>query len=453
MEIEFLIIDQFEGDTVQLRDFCLVSRAWASYSQSLLFRNVYVRSRNFMRFLAVLETTNDLGRHIVTLNVTDGTRWAQSEDRSSVLDAIRPILANKLCNLQTLDLSYKYFHRESVQPTAGWASISRLQVRFCRFATANNMFAFFAAFPRLKSLDVFQCLAGDNAAHRRNAIPVPPWHLEYLAFGEFPQNTITGWIAAESAEITVDYFRILSLGPDASSFNAVLKKIGNGLRRLELPSMYRVGVALGPDVPLSIRDCTALTTLSFSERGAFDPGRSITSLLSQVRSANLTTVSFELHFKTVHLDMLWEGVDNVLTTDTFGNLEKVVFNMWGEPFEYGGIPPFEEAVLLMEERLVLLQARGLLRFNAPDDAPQVGVVVPPQPRHVPQTARNWVLRKGGISFMSDTLGVLPNLFRGASQDFFLLVTTVKAPTVAKDLLAREHNFPVSAGTIGLNILP
>ncbi|KAJ6453793.1 hypothetical protein C8R45DRAFT_1112343 [Mycena sanguinolenta] len=391
MEIEFLVIDHFEGDTIQLRDLCLVSRAWASHAQSLLFRTVYVRYRNFKSFLAVLETRSDLGRYIVTLNIVEGTRWVQTEHQSSVLDAIGPVLADKMCNLRTLDLSYKYFDRWSVQAAAGWSSISRLQVRFCRFATANSMLSFFAAFPRLESLDVFQCLAGDNpAAQLRNEVPVPAWHLRYLAFGEFPQNTLTDWLATDPGELTVDYFRILSLGPDASSFNALLKKVGGGLRHLELPSMYRVRL-LGQEVPLSIRDCTALTKLSFSERGALDPGRGIISLLSQVCSPNLTTVSFEIYLKTGHLDMPWEEVDDVLTTDAFGKLEKVIFNMWGGPFEYRGISSFDETVLLMEDRLVLLAARGLLGFNAAEDVPRLAVITQPQYRYVPM--KNWISRK------------------------------------------------------------
>ncbi|KAF7341742.1 hypothetical protein MSAN_02073000 [Mycena sanguinolenta] len=379
MELEFLIIDHFEGDAIQLRDLCLVNRAWASHAQYLLFRNVYVRYRNFRSFLAVLETRNDLGRYIITLNIVEGSRWVQTEHQSSVLDAISPILVDKMCNLRTLDLSYKYFGRETAQPAAGWSSISRLQVRFCRFATSNSMLSFFAAFPRLESLDVFHC---------ETRFPVPAWHLKYLAFGEFPQNTLTDWLAADPGEFTVDYFRILSLGPDASSFNALLKKVGSGLRHLELPSMYRVRL---PEVPLSIRDCTVLTKLSFSERGTLDSGRGIISLLSQISSPNLTTVSFEIYLKTGHLDMPWEEVDDVLTTDAFENLERVIFNMWGGPFECQGISSFEEAVLLMEDRLVLLDARGLLRFNAAEETRRLTAVPPSQSRHVP--ARNWIYRK------------------------------------------------------------
>jgi hypothetical protein len=108
------------------------------------------------------------------------------------------------------------------------------------------MVAFIASFPRLESLDIFQCYtqdldvdAGSKPAQLRGAVPMPAWHLKYLAFGEFPQNSLIDWMVSETTEFAVDHFRILSLGPDASAFNSLLSKIGGGLRHLELPGMHR----------------------------------------------------------------------------------------------------------------------------------------------------------------------------------------------------------------------
>lgn len=240
VELEFLIIDHFEGDTLQLREFCHVNRAWASHAQSLLFRAIYVRDKNFQRFLTVLQTRTNLGRHITTLNITEGSRGHSG----FVLHVIKPILAERMPNVHTLDISYGYFGRMSVEPVGGWTSISRLQLRFCQFATTDALVAFVASFARLESLDVFQChtpdvIANVKAARLRSAIPMPVWHLKYLALGEFPQNALIDWMVAEPAELVVDHFRILSLGPDASAFNALLEKIGTGLRHLELPALQQ----------------------------------------------------------------------------------------------------------------------------------------------------------------------------------------------------------------------
>jgi hypothetical protein len=202
------------------------------------------------RFLAVIKTRSDLGRHILTLIVTEATQWPPREDLPSALDAIGAILPKKLPNVRSLDISFRSFQPKDVQPAKGWASISRLQLRFCRFTSSDGMVAFIASFPRLESLDVFQCYASDAVpvAQRPSAVPMPAWHLKYLALGEFPRNGLIEWMVATPAAFAVDHLRILSLGPDATSFNALLDKIGDGLQHLELPRMYQRarGRAPGP---------------------------------------------------------------------------------------------------------------------------------------------------------------------------------------------------------------
>ncbi|KAF7343673.1 F-box domain-containing protein [Mycena sanguinolenta] len=384
LEIEFLIIDYFEGDTIQLHAFCLVSRDWASYAQGLLFRTVCVRHRNLKSFLAILQTSNNLGPYIITLIVVERTPWLWDENRPSILDTLGPVLADKMRNLRTLKLSYRDLGRYGVKPVPGWASISQLQVHTSRFATAKEMISFFVAFPCLESLDVFQCTTCYYLMQpMRYATPVPAWHLNYLAIGECPQSMLA-WLAADPGDLTVDYLRIVSFGSDASSFNALLKKIGRRLRHLELPAPHRRTLrAAVTDSPFSIRDCTALTRLSFS---GFD-GLGVVSLLSQARAPNLTIVSFVIHFTTDLLDDIrrWGQVDDVLTMDAFANLEKVLLNMRGASFTCGtAVMSFDEATSFMKSRLALLEAKGLLQFTATHVVPQV-TVVEHQSSHKPST--------------------------------------------------------------------
>lgn len=177
----------------------------------------------------------------------------------NVLDSVWPLFAEKLSNVRTLHLLHRSFARgTAVSPAMGWGSVSRLHLRFCRFATTEMMIAFIASFPRLESLDIFQCYtedvgAGGKPAQLQSTIRIPAWHLKYLAFGEFPQNALIDWMVTEPGEIAVDHFRILSLGPDASVFNAFLDKIGSGLRHLELPGMHRW--VPGAGIYLSHRIC------------------------------------------------------------------------------------------------------------------------------------------------------------------------------------------------------
>ncbi|KAJ7117200.1 hypothetical protein C8R43DRAFT_1137720 [Mycena crocata] len=394
LEIELLIIDEFGGDVAKLRELCRVCRAWASHAQSLLFREVHVRYKNIGRFLNLLNAGNDVGRYIACLSIIEGSYWQRHDDEFNLLDPLALVIAHKLPNVRTLDISYRYF---GMQTATKWDSISRLQVRFCRFPTTDSMVAFIASFPRLDSLDIFQCYTqdvGSKPVKPSIAIPMPAWHFKYLALGEFPQSALIDWMVADPGELAIDKFRILSLGPDASSFNALLAKVGAGLLHLELPGLHRWISGPGASVPrpfmchiqalfrvaevaLSITPCTELTTLSFSERSAYDLGQGIISVLTQVTSPFLRTVSFQIHLNTGYLDIPWEEIEGVLTGWRFADcLESVVFKMWGGPFEYAVLTPYEEALLLMEERLAVLEARGLLRFNYADDTARC-VYMPP----------------------------------------------------------------------------
>ncbi|KAJ7663433.1 hypothetical protein B0H17DRAFT_1092793 [Mycena rosella] len=385
LEIELLILDEFVDDTVRLRRFCRICRAWGAHAQSLLFRDVCVRYRTAAPFLALLKT-GDVGRHISTLSVIEGSHWERVYDQPSLLDAIAPLLAKTMPNVRTLLISYRSFVRlAQLPPETHWGGISRLQVRFCKFADSDTLVAFIASFPRLESLDVFQCCTQDvrlgaKPAPLRSPIVMPGWHLKYLALGEFPQNALLDWMVAAPTEITVDHLRILSLGPDASSFNALLAKIGEGLRELEVPGMHRW--VLGPEVPLSICPCVALTTLTFSERSAYDLGRGIISVLAQVAAPRLATVAFQIHLNTGFLDIPWEEVGGALSTDAFRGLEAAAFSIWGGPFEDALLTRYDEAVLLMAERLPRLAARGLLHFSYAEDTTRT-VYVPPAQEEEP----------------------------------------------------------------------
>ncbi|KAJ6549608.1 hypothetical protein DFH09DRAFT_1366804 [Mycena vulgaris] len=388
LELELLIIDEFDCETMKLRELCHVCRAWAAHAQSLLFRDVHLRYKNLAPFLGLIKASR-LGQHISALNVDEETAWWGAEGQACVLDTIAPLLAHRMPNLHTLDISYHHF--AAVQPVVQWGAVSRLHLRFCRFATTNTMVAFVAAFPRLEDLEIFQCSTLDGAGAKRgmarSKIAMPPWHLRYLALGEYPQNALIDWMVAESVDLTVDHLRILSLGPDASRFNALLAKIGGSLRHLEVPGMHRRRVS-GPEVPLSICVCTVLTTLSFSERSAYDLGRGIISVLTQVVAPRLTTVEFQIHI-TTDFDIAWGDVEAALAARAFARLEAVVFTMWGGDARTS----YDDAALLLREQLFVLAARGILRFRSAKDEPKPFQIAPPMREAPPQTLRKRLSRR------------------------------------------------------------
>ncbi|KAJ7093309.1 hypothetical protein B0H15DRAFT_831992 [Mycena belliarum] len=401
LEIELLIIDQFEGDTSRLRRLCHVCRAWGAHAQALIFREVDVRYRTVGRFLALVNITS-VGRHITTLSIIEGSHWLRVYDEPSLLGCIAPLPHRALPNVRTLTISYRRFVPwTEVEIAVRWSSIARLKLHFCKFATTDTMIAFVAAFPRLESLDVFQCSVEDVAAGTK-AIEMPAWCLKYLAFGEFPQNALIDWMVAAPADLAVEHLRILSLGPDPSPFNALLAKIGADLRHLEVPGMHRPQIYV--EAPLSIRACTALTTLSFSEGSPYDLGRGIISILAQAASPVLATIAFHIHLNTGYLDIPWEEIDALLGTDTFGALQVVVFDMWGGPFEYAVLTPYDTAVRVLQMRLAPLAGRRILRFRYADDKatqtyvpPEVDSPRAPLVKRLSRSVSRWMGADGGRS--------------------------------------------------------
>ncbi|KAJ7448345.1 hypothetical protein FB451DRAFT_764589 [Mycena latifolia] len=372
LEIEFLIIDEFEGDTLRLRLLCRICRAWAAHAQSLLFRTVSVRTSTTAGFLALLNNSS-VTQHISALNIFKGSHWqGVYAKQPDVLDALAPLLPAALPSLRALDISHRVFQRAEAPPAERWGAISRLQLRFCRFATSDTLLLFLAAFPRLESLDIFQCHIR-GAVAPPSEIPLPAWRLAYLALGEFPYTPLVAWLAAAPTDLAVAHLRILSLGPDASAFNALLAKIGAGLRRLEVPGMNRW--LQGPEVPLSLRPCTALVALTFSERSAYDLGRGILSVLSHVSSPVLATIAFQVHLNAGYLDFLWEDVAAALPA----GLAAVEFSLWGAPpaAEFALLAPYDEAVLVLRDRLSGLTRKGLLRFRHADETVRAADVSPP----------------------------------------------------------------------------
>ncbi|KAK7062505.1 hypothetical protein R3P38DRAFT_2835495 [Favolaschia claudopus] len=380
-EIQFSIIDHFEGDILRLRRLCLICRAWASHAQLLLFGEVSLRHDNYECFLALLSTRDHLGRSVLCLHISGWRLW--NEPKLCILDSIS--LATSLPSLHALDLSHINLAPGDVAIESGlqWSLISKLQIRFSKFTTNEAMITFIALFSRLQSLEVVQCRIEVLASNARpgalqRRIVLPEWHLKYLAFGEFPHIPLIDWMSQEPAELRVDHLRILSVGTDASALNGLLRKIGGQLKHLELPELTSRG--RGQQVALSIKPCVVLSTLTFSERSSYDRGHGIIHTLLDIASPSLLrTVCFDIHLDAGYRDTLWEAIENVLIADgAFSALTTVEFRMSGIADGRASLNKLltagEHAVFLMKERLPILEARGLLRFHfesAPTNAEQV----------------------------------------------------------------------------------
>ncbi|KAJ7706497.1 hypothetical protein B0H16DRAFT_1901648 [Mycena metata] len=365
LEIEFLIIDEFQRDIFRLRILCRVCRSWATYAQSLLFNRVDILHQTITPFLALLEERSHLANHINALHITKANASVGRLAEFHLLSPL-PVLAGKLPKLNTLDFTHSSFGGgPDTLAAATWTAISRLHLHFCRFDTTDMMVELIASFPRLESLSVSQCLP---AGILNRNIQIPSWRLRHLALDQLPPNAIIDWMATQSAELTVDSFRILSLGANASAVNALLSKIGGSLRHLELPWMYLPELH-SPQLHdvVSLRPCTALTRVAFTERHMHDFGLGAITTLSRITSPRLCTVSFGIHLDQGYLDVHWEEIQTALMADAFSSLSAVVFDIWGGPFTHDVATPYERAVPLIKRRLALLGAKGLLQFKYSDN--------------------------------------------------------------------------------------
>ncbi|KAJ7208375.1 hypothetical protein GGX14DRAFT_567102 [Mycena pura] len=170
-----------------------------------------------------------------------------------------------------------------------------------------------------------------------------------------------------------------------------------------------------------------------------DHEHAILSLLAQVDSKSpcLTTVSFRIILGSGYRDIQWEQIDARLTTEAFARLDRVelcIFKptleqrLLGPPLyekpalrledyltieefwqqEHVGFPmlcqlertAYEMAVRHLEDRMILLQTRGLLRFvDANRDAwaaPHVLTlsIIPGRPRHPARLVRSFRTSSG-----------------------------------------------------------
>ncbi|KAJ7155210.1 hypothetical protein C8R46DRAFT_1117211 [Mycena filopes] len=375
--------------------------------QSLLFRHVHIRRHTLAAFLALLAHPKSihLARYITALRLTAAHGGTQ---HPNLLDALQPMLVKKktLSALHTLDLSYLHFARIDEVPRGPGcgATIVHLQLRFCVFPTPQTMLAFLASFPLLVSLDIFLCRTQElpppdavqmNAGSA--AIRMPAWRLTHLALGEFPASSLLAWLVAQPAPLAVAHLRIRSLGADASPFNALLAKIGGSLQRLDLPGLRQCKHVVGPQVPISLEACTALSTLTFDDDP--EPGAALGVLLASLPAPELVVVSFAIRLCTFVDDSTTFSSSTTTVPFFAAEAQTALLAMRGVKFalrDAGDAESdtrfvYEHAIIpLIKARMARLEAGDLLRFVYVGDdvvevAPVEFTVLAPKPR--PRKAR------------------------------------------------------------------
>ncbi|KAJ7177355.1 hypothetical protein C8R43DRAFT_942625 [Mycena crocata] len=375
MEIQCLILDLADNN-LQLRNLCHVCRFWKKYAQKLIFREVWVTSKNVRSLLALLRTRRDLGRCVITLRVVECFQLEGISPASQpVLEQLLHLLPSLMPNIHTLDLLGRKFGPDLIRTQltahcACIADITHLRLRSGIFTSADHMLGFIALFPRLEELEILGRYTVIAAPACR--VPPAPTYLKYLALGlTFCSGIVLAWLA--SSAVQVHELRVNGWSYRRDPFHSSVLKIGAGVTHLHLVEERQYWPSgMTTRTERSLPQCPALRSLVMQLRlSTVNPSAMrarLIPLLLHISSPHLTTIHFEVYVTVEYLKLPWDAVDAAL--DTFSVLHEVVFDLYGW-FNYNGgkLPAqktwatYEELCEGMKMQMTSSIARGILKFK------------------------------------------------------------------------------------------
>ncbi|KAJ6566799.1 hypothetical protein B0H19DRAFT_1374215 [Mycena capillaripes] len=367
LELQFLVLDQFSDDDIELRRLCSICQAWGTYAQGLIFREVWVKSATVQRLLLLFQRRPHLGTCVRTLRVVDASteRWLMT-----VLELLVEHLPDMMPNAHTLDIIGRNFgtdisHLESSAHKLAYITHLRLRGDG-RLINAYKMLRFMSLFPRLEGLEIL----GHSPISEDAVIlsPIPPRHLRYLCLGMIVcSRTLVESLA--SCLVGVDNLRISAWGHDDDHWVPFLRQIGDGLRHLRLEEIRSRSSSDKITIPSLPKLQSLEIDLRFSivNRRSMDIG--LLAVLNQLSGVHLSTMYFETFVMTEHLDLQWDEVDVVLKG--FISLREVIFDLYGYLNVAGGREcgggtealTYSELCDGMKRKMPYSNARGILKFK------------------------------------------------------------------------------------------
>ncbi|KAJ7192020.1 hypothetical protein GGX14DRAFT_406711 [Mycena pura] len=360
LEIQFVIIDEFEDQTADLRE----RRAVPRVSRVGRKRAIAALPQHLRAVRAqVLNTKHNLGRQVINDSV-----WWTDLHHFRLLEELALTGIEQLPHLRTLDFSHTF--RAA-----------------CDYAICD------LAHPHLESLYICHCDWKDTFSQLRSAIARLAWHLKYLALRYIQESTFFDWLVAETGGADGRPLPYYVGGAQCVHVKRGPRQDRRWAAPPRAPRYALLGWSPRPDpdslpteVPLSVRDCTALTTLTFSGERFLSFGTSIPSVLAPVASTSppLTAVFFHIPLNTRYFDV---------------------------PASSAVFAPYAMAVLHMKCRMGLLQACGLLQFvdADPDEGPASAYVLAPLPEpRRPTAVRQKRLRRlwDGLAAQADKQAIV-----------------------------------------------
>ncbi|KAJ7238729.1 hypothetical protein C8J57DRAFT_1373701 [Mycena rebaudengoi] len=241
LEVHFLVIDQSASDKQELGRLSLVSPAWTTYAQSLLFSRIALGTTGMCgaKFLALLQRNPALGRHVRRLEFIT-TLKPPTEARCAEYVAIMAFLDRRLSHDYCLRISSALFQMavpSGAAAAAAFGEITRLRIAYSIFESREVFFTLLRQFTRLEALELRGLDIGSSDLEydigRISSTPnTAPLRLRSVSVDNDSIALVLEWLSAHAEHPLLDEIFVGNASQHVAVLNATLVAVGPRLHRL-----------------------------------------------------------------------------------------------------------------------------------------------------------------------------------------------------------------------------
>ncbi|KAJ7138861.1 hypothetical protein C8R46DRAFT_1361452 [Mycena filopes] len=362
-EVELLVLEQMDDGSWHrnraFQDVAFVCLAWAWKIQSLLFRRLHLADDQADRFLNLVRASKRIGTYVQVLYV------ALSD---TIFD--HPRLSSFLPNCHTFRIQAHIFQPIEIMPRA-WSSVTTLAFKLCFLSNAQDLWDFIDLFPALERLECLGSMTQLADPWVNVAPDTPTVHLKQLVvesgggFTGCDSSHPVFWQLA-ARKMTVDRLSVTFEGEadrNASACNRLLSNIGSTLQELDI---VELAGNLEPDIGIDLSKCTTLQSLTLNLRhstvGPAQMKAGLISLLQEISSSALTTITLNLSLSASVRELPWDDVDTILAADGLRNLKRVVIGATPVDDDDATIS-IGELEAILKTKMAGIHGRGVLYFQ------------------------------------------------------------------------------------------
>ncbi|KAJ7177121.1 hypothetical protein C8R46DRAFT_1246484 [Mycena filopes] len=390
-EVELLVLEQMDDGSWHrnraFQDVAFVCLAWACKIQSLLFRRLHLADDQAGRFLNLVRASKRIGTYVQVLYV------ALSD---TVFD--HPRLSSFLPNCHTFRIQAHIFQPIETMPRV-WSSVTTLAFKLCFLSNAQDLWDFIDLFPALERLECLGSMTQLADPWVNVAPDTPTVHLKQLVVesgggftGRDSSHPVFWQLAArrmtvDRLSVTFDGEADLSLracgvGHVAQEFAdlsggdlegaseswrkracktvTLLSNTGSTLQELDI---VELAGNLKPDIGIDLSTCTTLQSLTLNSTvGPAQMKAGLISLLQEISSSALTTITLNLSLSASVRELPWDDVDTILAADGLRNLKRVVIGAAPVDDDDATIS-IGELEAILKTKMAGIHGRGVLDFQ------------------------------------------------------------------------------------------